>query len=417
MKKTVIFLVILFMLSSVCFADENWLCPSCGKEDNTLKFCEECGMKKPDNGWVCTVCSTVNKGKFCEECGIAKETEAQCSYRLGDIVLFGVYPQTASGADETPIEWQVLDVQGNEALLISKYILDRKPYSYNNVDLTWETCSLRKWLNDDFYNKAFSEEEKSRVLQSKVTADKNPYYSMSPGKDTIDHVFILSISEATKYFDANQSCVGSPTDHAVVNSFDESDSFRIENNSSKRWWLRSPGNSSNFFAIVNSYGDINYSGFYYGTYEGIRPCIRVQITEMEPSTTIQPSAADASTPITSTKTSDGFGILILETETVIHSKNTSSSSILLTTDRQENYKYESCDNGWYKLILDDSAYGYAYYTHITVILRATGDNGNHGFADTLRGNESAGGDINGGNIGNNSSDTGEKPTGERLKEY
>ncbi|WP_342759573.1 SPFH domain-containing protein [Kineothrix sedimenti] len=49
---------------------EGWNC-SCGRKDNTGKFCAECGTPKPVDGWVCS-CGAVNKGKFCSECGLKK---------------------------------------------------------------------------------------------------------------------------------------------------------------------------------------------------------------------------------------------------------------------------------------------------------------------------------------------------------
>ena len=50
-------------------AANSWKC-SCGQE-NTGKFCVECGAKKPEAGWKCA-CGSVNKGKFCPECGARK---------------------------------------------------------------------------------------------------------------------------------------------------------------------------------------------------------------------------------------------------------------------------------------------------------------------------------------------------------
>ena len=47
---------------------EIWQC-ACGN-NNSGKFCTECGTKKPE-GWVCS-CGNTNKGKFCTECGKPK---------------------------------------------------------------------------------------------------------------------------------------------------------------------------------------------------------------------------------------------------------------------------------------------------------------------------------------------------------
>lgn len=40
--------------------------------------------------------------------------------KIADYVEFGNYPQNNSDTKE-PIEWLVLDVSGNEALIISRY--------------------------------------------------------------------------------------------------------------------------------------------------------------------------------------------------------------------------------------------------------------------------------------------------------
>ena len=44
-----------------------WTC-SCGTQ-NSGKFCQNCGARKPDNGaWTCS-CGTQNTGNFCQNCG------------------------------------------------------------------------------------------------------------------------------------------------------------------------------------------------------------------------------------------------------------------------------------------------------------------------------------------------------------
>ena len=78
--------------------------------------------------------------------------------KKGDIIKFGNYPQDINGS-KSPIEWLALDVNENEALLVSRYGLDCKEYHNVFTDITWEDCDLRKWLNNDFIKLAFSEEE------------------------------------------------------------------------------------------------------------------------------------------------------------------------------------------------------------------------------------------------------------------
>ena len=49
-------------------------------------------------------------------------------------IKFGNYPQGADGK-KAPIEWLVLDVSGNEALIISLYGLDCKQLSFSHLQI------------------------------------------------------------------------------------------------------------------------------------------------------------------------------------------------------------------------------------------------------------------------------------------
>ena len=158
------------------------------------------------------------------------------SYQAGNYITFGSYEQDndiSNGAEE--IEWLILDIQDGKALVISKYALDCKPYNDEWIDVTWEDCTLRKWLNDDFLNLAFSADEKSMIPTVTVTADKNPNQSTNPGNDTQDKIFLLSIEEVNQYFDSDEARQCELTDFAVANGACE-----IGGNC-WCWWLRSPG--------------------------------------------------------------------------------------------------------------------------------------------------------------------------------
>ncbi|MBP3696995.1 MAG: hypothetical protein J6J45_05560, partial [Clostridia bacterium] len=68
--------------------------------------------------------------------------------QVGDYITFGSYEQDNDLSNgKEPIEWLVLDKQDGKVLVISKYALDAKPYNDEYVDVTWETCTLRSWLN------------------------------------------------------------------------------------------------------------------------------------------------------------------------------------------------------------------------------------------------------------------------------
>ena len=170
---------------------------------------------------------------------------------VGATFYFGKYEQdnyTYNGKED--IEWLVLAKEDDKILVVSKYALDCIEYNtYGST--TWETCSLRSWLNDTFWNAAFSSAEQSWILSSTVTADKNPDYDTSPGNNTTDKVFLLSITEVNSYFDdiSSRECQGTVYCYAQGAYKDD--------NGNCWWWLRSPGYSSYKAAAVRSSGFVS----------------------------------------------------------------------------------------------------------------------------------------------------------------
>ena len=192
---------------------------------------------------------------------------------IGSRVFFGSYEQDNSASNgKEVIEWIVLAREGDRILLISRYALDCQ--QFNNVfkNTTWETCSLREWLNENFLSTAFSAEERSKILSVSVRADKNPSYDTSPGKSTMDQVFLLSIKEVNKYFsvDSARECQGTVYCYAK--------GAYKGGNGNCCWWLRSPGDDSSSAAYVNCDGNV----FYYGNYvdrgsRAVRPAMWIDI--------------------------------------------------------------------------------------------------------------------------------------------
>lgn len=184
-------------------------------------------------------------------------------------VTFGHYPQTAEGNDSTAIEWVVLQKEGNKALLISRYGLDAQPYNAEYTDATWETCTLRTWLNSTFMNKAFTAEEQKAILTTTVDNSSSQGYSgwsTSGGNNTKDQIFLLSYVGANKYFDVtysdndNTKARVKPTAYAEKQSTDANNSnMTADDSSTGWWWLRSPGEDQRSAACVDTDGSLNYS--------------------------------------------------------------------------------------------------------------------------------------------------------------
>jgi ribosomal protein S17E len=211
-----------------------------------------------------------------DACGSAKYGEETWNkikeINVGDTYTFGSYEQdndTSNGKEE--IEWQILEKQDNKILIISKYALDCQQYNTENTDVTWETCTLRSWLNSTFISNAFTEAEQSMIVDTKVTADKNPNYSTNPGNDTTDKIFLLSINEVNKYFtnDESRKCV--PTAYAIEQGAYTSDSYTSGGKATCWWWLRSPGSSQVDASYVYYDGSVYYDG---RGVDGSNGCVR-----------------------------------------------------------------------------------------------------------------------------------------------
>ncbi len=163
---------------------------------------------------------------------------------VGDIVSFG----------KNDREWIVLDKEEEKVLLLAKESVGERQYHTMYKDITWEECSLRQWLNYDFYNGSFSETEKERICETIVKNPDNPEYGTEGGNDIEDKIFLLSLDEAEKYFEDEEA-------RAIGTS----------------WWLRSPGNNSEFAAEVLADGYINPSGFTVDPKEAVRPALWVKL--------------------------------------------------------------------------------------------------------------------------------------------
>ncbi len=199
---------------------------------------------------------------------------------VGETIKFGHYEQdnnTSNGKEE--IEWIVLTKEGNKVLVTSKYALAAKPYNDTYTDVTWETCTLRTWLNITFLNDAFSSTEQSKIANTTVVNNDNPKYDTEGGNNTQDKVFLLSIDEANTYFSSDEARELQGTAYAKANNlWTYTDSGYPEYYDNCWWWLRSPGNLSGHAAGVYYGGSVVDGGNTVGSSNcGIRPALWINI--------------------------------------------------------------------------------------------------------------------------------------------
>ena len=180
----------------------------------------------------------------------ASDSTANTGIAVGDTIVFGDTEQDNNLANgKEPIEWKVLAKEGNRILLLSKYALDFQKIDGSFGGYTWETCTLREWLNDAFFTDAFSEEEQKKIVTVSLPNPKNPVYGTSDRANTKDRVFLLSVDEAVKYLNLQDDgstdayyrykgdCSCSCTEYAFHHRRWDS----LYDTRDCEWWLRTTG--------------------------------------------------------------------------------------------------------------------------------------------------------------------------------
>ena len=252
-----------------------------GKSEDIASNKYDRAIKYIDSGDYKTACILLNGLSYkdsAEKLKSAKQVLLK-NPKVGDIVYFGAYEQdnnTSNGKEL--IEWLVLAKEKNRILVISDKALDFQTYNSSITSVTWETCTLRKWLNTDFVNDAFSDGEKAMIPTVTVSADKNPQYDTDPGNATKDKVFLLSIVEAEKYFTSDEARECVPTEYAISNGACTSDSYTKGGKATCWWWLRSPGYDQYDAAGVHVDGDVHELGLCVsGGGDAVRPAMWISI--------------------------------------------------------------------------------------------------------------------------------------------
>lgn len=114
----------------------------------------------------------------------------ETKYKVGDIISLGKYDINKDG-EKDDIEWIVTDITDGKVLLVTKVFVDYKCFFntiYSPDVREWCDSDSYKWLNGEFYDQSFSEEEKEKIIETE-------YLSVS------NKAFLLSEEEMLKYED------------------------------------------------------------------------------------------------------------------------------------------------------------------------------------------------------------------------
>lgn len=198
-------------------------------------------------------------------------TKLTRNVQLGQYISFGSWEQDGDLENgPEPITWLVLAEDDGRILLWSDLVLDQKPFHDTNTDITWADCSLRSWLNEDFYHNAFTPEEQLMIPMTLVENPDNSAAGTKGGADTEDHVYILSFNELVVF--ANCGYIPyiytAPTPYAASRGVETHTSW-----GTCCWWLRSPGAQQNCVCYCAMNGNPLYSGLVNRRNYGVRPVI------------------------------------------------------------------------------------------------------------------------------------------------
>lgn len=203
--------------------------------------------------------------------GCSRQTEPE-------IVVMGRYEQDndlTNGPE--PIEWIVVRKDKEKTLLLAKDIIEYMPYNDmygdedDNISLVyWQDCTLRAWLGGEFYETAFTDEERAKIMT--VTL-KNPVerdYFYSEGEDTQETVFLLSKDEIKEYFKLGKALQAKPSEYARAKG------LRVNPSGYSKWWLRTFGDEDHAY-YISDIGNICKRGFYIYYYNDseVRPAMYI----------------------------------------------------------------------------------------------------------------------------------------------
>lgn len=200
-----------------------------------------------------------------------QQVEILASAQIGDIVYFGTYDIEPLITGER-IEWIVLDRQDGKVLLVAKDGLKGAAFEKEYVATDWEKSTLRKMLNHDFVESAFTQKEQELLAVTKIITQANTRFGTEGGNVVYDKVFLLSVEEVEQYFGDDDSRKFLPTTMAHRNRMNFN-----PNEGSSWWWLRTMGKDVDMAAVVTVKGEISLDGERVNIVSGgVRPAMWIE---------------------------------------------------------------------------------------------------------------------------------------------
>lgn len=200
------------------------------------------------------------------------------------------------------IPWRILDV--NAGLVISEDIIDSQPYSnvvfkngreyYTGMTSPYYANDyvhsfIREWLNNDFYNTAFTNNQKDNILNTSINNDSiydsYPQFNYEP---TNDKVFLLSYLDVINkdYGFAENGTANNTrrTARSTDYSWSQGLSYSKDNSYTLQapWRLRTAGNASSRSMVISPGGSIDANSYPANrTTIGIRPACCLSILKSD----------------------------------------------------------------------------------------------------------------------------------------
>lgn len=159
-----------------------------------------------------------------------------------------------------PIQWTILQVSGDRALLVSKDILEAR--AFGDAGSSYADSELRTWLNTAFAEAAFSDGEKELLLPVAVEGRE----------DLTEKVSLLSRRLAQDLFRSDQDRIKLGTEHAKKNGL-------MTGRTGSGWWWLSSGSTRAPDCVYRVYGNgrIGFDNDLDNKSIGVVPVITVKI--------------------------------------------------------------------------------------------------------------------------------------------